>query len=266
MRAHQCPFIAYRGAADQMWEKVEKQKMPELHDPVLLVSLSTGVQQYKVLYSHAKELAKFMLKKMEFQELATLYSSALPPIAIISDEGTLRLPSTSFHLHRGRRDIVLLAGDASPLEDQYNFCDAVLSYAHDAGIGKVVSVGTRWTEQVGTPLQSFKVKGFATDDAGVRELEEVGVEIIRDEPAPYFSSLVVALAEKYGMRGLKVSVDHGEPIPHPRSVTELLSVLQKMLGFKIDLKELRETAERMAAQLEQPPGPENQPKPSGVYG
>ena len=261
------PFYRFQGREPAaMWQKIETEERPVLDDPVLLVSLSTSVQQYRALYSHGRELAKFLLKKMEFRRFATVYSSALPPVAMISDAGVLRLSLASFYLHKGRKDIVVLAGDASPLEDQYEFCDAVLSYAKGLGIGKLVSAGTRWTEEAGLPTQSFRVKGFATDEAGVKELQEAGVEIVRDEPAPYFSSLVVALAEKHGMKGLKISIDHGEPAPHPKSVAELISVLQKMLAFKVDVSELQEEAGRMAARFEPTQGPESQAKRDGIYG
>lgn len=249
-----------------MWERLETDEAPQMHDPVLLVSLSTGMQQYRALYSHGRELAKFMLRRMEFRRLAVMYSSALPPIALVSDEGMVRLSSASFHHFKGERDVILVAGDASPVEEQYEFCDAVLEYAKELGVKDVISTGTRWTEEVASPTEAFRVKGFATDPKGVEELQALGVEILRDEPAPYFSSLIVALTERHGMRGYKLSVDHGEPIPHPRSVAELLSVLQRMLGFKVETGDLEKAAETMASELQAGPGPSPPPRKGDIYG
>ena len=50
------PFYPHRGRSELilMWERMEEQKRPELKDPVLLVSLSTSIQQYRVLYSQAR--------------------------------------------------------------------------------------------------------------------------------------------------------------------------------------------------------------------
>jgi proteasome assembly chaperone (PAC2) family protein len=249
-----------------MWEKMDEVRRPELNDPVLLVALSTSLQQYRVLYSHAKELGKFMLKKMDFEKFATLYSSSLPPLVAISDEGILRLYSASFYHHPGERDIVLLTGDASPVDDQYEFCQTLLKYAQGLGIREMISVGTRWAEEAGSPTATPKVKGFSTDEKGVRELKSWGVEVIRDEPAPYFASLIIALAGRYGIRGYKISVDHGEPIPHPRSVAEMMTVLQKILGFKVDTRELKTVAEKMAANLEPTPGVDIPQRRGGIYG
>lgn len=257
--AHQCPFIS-RGPQDErkvsvMWQLLRDEQDPDpmrgLKDPVLLVALSTSIQQYRVLYSQARELAKFMLKRMEFTKAATLYSSSMPPLVMISEDGIMRLSSTSFHRYTGgARDIILLAGDASPLDDQYEFCDAVLDYAEAHGVREMISVGTRWTEEAGSPTATPAVKGFGTDAKSVGELQRVGVEIIREEPAPFFASLIVALAQQRGMRGYKLSVDHGEPVPHPRSIKEILGVLQKMLDFQVDTADLDSVAERLAANLD----------------
>ena len=51
--------------------------------------------------------------------------------------------------------------------------------------------------------------------------------------------MVVAMAKDYGIRGYKISVDHGEPIPHSRSVAALLGVMEGMGGFDVDLEELK---------------------------
>jgi proteasome assembly chaperone (PAC2) family protein len=249
-----------------LWERLDETKKPELNDPVLLVSLSTSLQQYRALYSHARELGRFMLKNMEFEKFATLYSSAMPPLVVISDGGMIRLTSTSFHHYAGKRDIVLLAGDASPVDNQYEYCESVIGYAKKLGIGEIVSIGTRWTEEAGSPTTTPVVKGFASEEKGVKELKSLGVEIIRDEPAPFFASLIVALARRHGISAVKLSVDHGEPMPHPRSVIQLLAVLQKMLGFSVETSDLSSLADKMAANLESAPGPEAQPRRSGVYG
>jgi proteasome assembly chaperone (PAC2) family protein len=249
-----------------LWERLDEDKRPELKDPMLLVSLSTNIQQYKVLYSHGRELGKFMLKNMDFEKFATLYSSSMPPLVMISDDGLIRLSSASFYRYSGKRDIVLLAGDASPVEDQYEFSDAVLRYASGLGISEVVSVGTRWTEEAGPPTAAPKVKGFATDEKGVKELEGWGVEITRDEPAPYFASLIVALAGRYGARGYKLSIDHGEPSPHPRSLIEILAVLQKMMGFSVETGDLDKVAAKMTANLEPASGSDSAQRKGGIYG
>ncbi len=249
-----------------MWERIDSEGRRVLTDPILIVSLSTSLSQYRAMYSQARELASYMLKETEFTKIATIYSSALPPVAVISKEGTVRLTSAEFYCHSGQRDVVLLAGDSSPQDEQYEFSEAVLRYARDLGINEIISIGTRWTEQVAPPTAVPKVTGFANDDAGVEVLRGHGVEIVRDEPAPFFASLIVGLAEKYGIRGYKISVDHGEPVPHPLSVIQLLGVLEKMAGISLPKDELETKAQEMALEVQSPAAPESKPGRNGVYG
>jgi len=248
-----------------MWERIEVEGKPTLRDPVLIISLSTSLSQYRAMYSQAKELASYLLKELDFTRLATLYSSALPPVAVISG-GTVRLSRTEFFLHRGLRDVVLLAGDSSPQDEQYEFAESVLRYAKELGVTQVISLGARWTEQVSPPTATPKVTGFASAQAGVEVLKGLGVEIVRDEPAPFFASMVVGLAEKFGMAGYKLSVDHGEPSPHPLSVIQLLGVLEKMVGIQVGTRELEESAREMAKEI-QAVGAQDVPRErNGVYG
>ena len=98
-----------------MWNKLIAREGMALNDPVLIVAVSTSLPQYRILYSQARELAKFMLRKMEFERLGSLYASALPPAFLIRQDGTAGLVGTHFYHHRGqKRDIILFAGDSAP--------------------------------------------------------------------------------------------------------------------------------------------------------
>ena len=183
-----------------------------------------------------------MLKKAEFEKLGTVRSSAFPPEVHVRDEGISTLPECSFYLSRGKRDIVLFAGDSSPADEQYEFAQFLLGKAKEMGVRELYSVGARWAENPLPPEAEPKVTGFATDTEGVSKLRKHGVKIIGEEPAPFFASMVVAMARDAGIRGYKISVDHGEPSPHTRSVAKLLDVIGSMTGFQVDLGELTEKA------------------------
>ncbi|MGA2664289.1 MAG: PAC2 family protein [Nitrososphaerales archaeon] len=249
-----------------MWERLVFEGKSELENPILIVSLSTSLSQYKAMYSQARELATFVLKEMRFERLATIYSSGLPPVAVVSDDGTVRLSSATFYGHRGRRDVLLLAGDSSPQDYQYEFAESVLRYAGSLGAKEMISIGARWTEQVAAPAAVPRLTGFAGDEAGVEVLRGHGIEIIKDEPAPFFASLIVALAGEFGMRGYKLSVDHGEPTPHPLSVIQLLRALEKMAGLRVETEELESRAREMAKEISSLTEQESPPERGGVYG
>lgn len=205
----------------------------------MVVAVSTSMPQYRALYSQAREMASYMLKKMEFQRIGTVRTSAFPPEVLVRDDGISTLPECGFYLSGGKRRIVLFAGDTSPMDDQYQFADFILQKAKEMGVEELYSVGARWAENPAPPEAEPLASGFATDAVGVAKLKKHGVKVLGEEPAPFFASMVVAMAGGVGIRGYKLSVDHGEPAPHVRSVVRLLDVLSGMAGFDVDLAELR---------------------------
>ena len=72
-----------------MWEKLVVEEEPGVEDSTLVVALSTMAPQYEPLYSHARELSRFLLRKLEFRKFATLYSSSLPADVAIGDDGVV---------------------------------------------------------------------------------------------------------------------------------------------------------------------------------
>ncbi len=225
-----------------MWLDLEGLGDLRLKKPSLVVAVSTSIPQYRQLYSQARELAEYMLKKMDFEKVATVRSSAFPPEVLIREEGVSTLPECSFYVSRGKRDILLFAGDTSPMDDQYEFAQFLLEEAKGLGVEELYSVGARWAENPMPPESEPQASGFATDAAGVTKLKKHGVKVLGEEPAPFFASMVVAMAKDHGIRGYKLSVDHGEPSPHVRSVTRLLEILSGLAGFEVDLGDLRSKA------------------------
>ena len=231
--------------------------VPTLENPVLIVAVSTSMPQYRALYSQARELAEYLLRKMEFKKIGTVRASAFPPEVLVREDGLSSLPECRFYLSRGKRDLLLFAGDTSPADEQYEFAEFILKAASKMGVQELFSVGARWTEN---PLPSEaepQATGFATDSSGVAKLKKQGVRILGEEPAPFFASMVVAMAKDFGIRGYKLSVDHGEPSPHVRSVTRLLEILSAMATFEVDLGELRSKAA--------PASPARQPGNGTIY-
>ena len=222
-----------------MWLNLEKAKEPKLRNPTMVVAVSTSMVQYKALYSQARKLGEYMLKKMKFERIATVHSSAFPPEVLVREDGISALPACHFYLSKGRSDLVLFTGDTSPMDDQYEFAHLLLDYAKELGVKELYSVGARWAENPLPPEANPEPTGFATDRVGVAKLKKHGVKVLSEEPAPFFASMVVAMAKEYGMRGYKLSVDHGEPSPHVRSVARMLGVLSTMVGFEVPLEDLK---------------------------
>jgi len=225
--------------ASQMWIDFEADRVPPMKNPVMIVAVSTSMPQYRALYSQAREMADYMLKKMDFKRIGTVRTSAFPPEVLVRDDSLSTLPECSFYLSRGKRDIILFAGDSSPADEQYEFAEFLLGKAKEMGVEELYSVGARWTENPVPPEAEPQATGFATDSVGVAKLKKLGVRVLSEEPAPFFASMVVAMAKDVGIRGYKLAVDHGEPSPHVRSVVKLLDILKSMAALDVDLGDIR---------------------------
>ncbi len=224
------------------WEKIEE---PELTNPSVIVAVSTSDPRYVLLYSHAKELAKHLIEQLNFRQFAKLYSSAMPATIRVNSDGTAELYRSEAYYYRGKRDLVLYTSDTSPVSGAYEYSDLLLAHADKLGAKELFSIGTRFLESPSSPFETPEVLGFGTDAHSVQLLKEHGVKILANEPSYYFSSIIVGLAKEYGMRGYRISVNHGEPLPHPKSVLSMLSVMSKMLEFEIDLGKLKVSAQQL---------------------
>ncbi|MDG7001010.1 MAG: PAC2 family protein [Nitrososphaerota archaeon] len=238
-------------------------KPSDLRNPVLLVSVSTSNPQYLLLYSQARELGKFLISKLDFMLIASLYSSALSPEVQVSADGIADLVSNNFYVHRGKdRDYVLFAGYATPVGDEYEYADLVLSFAKSLGVKELVSFGARWSEETISPYVTPKVSGFSTDKTGIEHLEQCEVEVLRSESALFFANTIVALCHFHDIRGYKLSVDHGEPTPHPKSVISFLRVLSSLIGLEVDVTDLvaksKELAEAIRTAEKEPASSEDE--------
>jgi proteasome assembly chaperone (PAC2) family protein len=229
-----------------MWNKFESFSEPKLsHDPFLLVSVSTSIPQYRVLYSQARELGRYLLDKVDFRLFASIYSSAMPPAVEIAKDGIADLVKVNFyHNYNGKRDVVLLAGFSSPASDEYEYAGEVLEFARKLGIKELVSIGARWSDTPLSPFEAPEVYAFASDYEGAKWLDESGVKVLRNESAYYFGNLIVGMAPLYGMRGFKFSVNHGEPLPHPKSTISFLRILSKY-GLEVETSELESQAKEL---------------------
>lgn len=230
-----------------MWKLLQTISEPKsLRDPLLIVCLSTSNPEYKLLYSQGKELGRFLLRKLAFEQIASLYSSALPPEVKVSNSGVANLASNNFYVYHGAiRDFVLLAGHSSPIEDQYEYGETVLTFAKKLGVKEIVSFGARWIETVAPPLEKPRITGFASDEEGTKRLEDAGIPILRNESAYYFANIIVSQSRFYEIRGYKLSVDHGEPSPSPKSLIAFVGILERMFGLKVDDSDLHVQAREL---------------------
>ncbi len=69
---------------------------------------------------------------------------------------------------------------------------------------------------------------------------------MKNESAFYFGNVIVPLSKLRGIRAYKISVDHGEPSPNPKSVIAFMGVLSRMYNLSVDMSDLNEQSKLLA--------------------
>jgi predicted ATP-grasp superfamily ATP-dependent carboligase len=62
--------------------------------------------------------------------------------------------------------------------------------------------------------------------------------------------VIVPLAKIHGIRDYKLSVDHGEPTPHPKTLIALISVLSKLIDLQVDSSDLEAQSKELAEAIQ----------------
>ena len=75
------------------------------------------------------------------------------------------------------------------------------------------------------------------------------MSILRNESALYFGNVIIPLSKFHGIRAYKISVDHGEPSPNPKSVIAFMSVLSRMFDLSADVSDLNEQSKMLADEI-----------------
>jgi proteasome assembly chaperone (PAC2) family protein len=237
-----------------MWNRWVFHSDERFDGTVMIISLSTGLPQYFLLYSQARELAKFLLERFGARKLATYYSSTMEDFVQVNDDGVAELPSYSVHMLEipgAKEKTLLFSGYSSPRDHTYEFCEHVLGVAKERwGVKRIVSVGARWSEEpTQAVVDEVKVYGYGATKEDAQFLRGFGILENPTEIAPYFANVIVGLAPLYGISAVKLSVDHGEIRPHPRQVKALVQTLGRILGFDLDLSELDAEAEKLKTEV-----------------
>ena len=100
----------------------------------MIIALSTGNPRYSLLYSHAKELADYMRKHVEFELLSTYYSEALNPEAFTNNKGVVNLQKVEFYSIKNNDDVIILTGDSSPNLQNFEFSEEIIDYSKKASL------------------------------------------------------------------------------------------------------------------------------------
>lgn len=198
--------------------------------------------------------ACYLIKQLKAERFAHLYSPHFPYFVLVSKRGSVRLLRGTFYFWKnegGRNDLILFTGDsqAQTIEGQYEISDCILSFAKQLNVEFVVTIGGYRMEVKDKP----KVVAAATSQALLDKalLAEAVVSPIGN-PIVGTAGLMLGLARFKDIDALCLLGETRGYLPDPRAAKSVLEVLQRILGFNVDLSGLDgeiTKVEKMTARL-----------------
>jgi len=213
---------------------MEKIKV-ELKNPILVEGLPG-------LGMVGRIATRYLAKQLKARKLAELYSPHFPYYVLVNKKGGVRLLHGDFFFSKdknGEGDIIFLTGDrqAQTIEGQYDIAGAILDFAEKYNVKLIVTIGGYRKEPEETP----KVVAVSTNPQLLnRALKANAISSTTGNPIVGTAGLLLGLAKFRNIDALCLLGETRGYMPDPKAAKSVLHVLQKMLGFEVDLSRLDE--------------------------
>ncbi len=218
--------------AVRMYEK------PVLSDPVLIEGLP-GIGFV------ANISALHLIQELKAKLFAEIRSSSFQDFAVTRGKGKMRFPVNELYYHTGRgdgeRDLIILYGNTQALTTlgQYELYGRVLDVAEDLGCRYIATLGgLRVDRKIDVP----ELYCAASDAETLEEILRHGAKVIRGQIFGA-AGLLVGLSKLRAMKSFCLLGETPGFYPDAKAAHEVLNVICKLLGLKVDLTRLDVAAE-----------------------
>jgi len=185
--------------------------------------------------SVGKVAADFMATSLKCSTIKPFFSSGFPAQVVVS-QGLAELFRAELRSPEKRDDLLILSGDAQPLEivGMHSLAGEILEALRTEGVSDVITLAA----YVGETRSG--VLGAATDSDSAAALEKSGIPLLRRGAIGGLNGLLAGLAPIYGMRGfcLLGTTSGAEPVDI-RAAAILLEALGQLFGLDLDVSLLR---------------------------
>ncbi len=217
-----------------MEKTIIKKKMEiKLKNPVL-------IEGFPGLGMVGRIAARYLIKQLKAKKLADLFSPHFPYYVLVNKKGSVRLLRGEFYFWKnknGKNDLLLLTGDqqAQTIEGQYDVASCILDFAEECGVKMIITIGGYRQETEDTP----KVVTVSTNPELLNKaLQAEAVASPAGNPIVGTAGLLLGLARFRNIGALCLLGETRGYLRDPKSAKSVLSVLQKILGIKLDLSGL----------------------------
>jgi uncharacterized protein (TIGR00162 family) len=220
----------------------------ELNNPILVEGLPG-------LGLVGKIATRYLIKRLQAQRFAYLYSPHFPYFVLVNKKGNVRLLSGVFYFwknKKGKNDLILFTGDsqAQTIEGQYEISDCILDFAEQHNAKTIITIGGYRMEAKEKP----KVVAAATNSELLnRALQAKAMVSPMGSPIVGSAGLILGLARFRKIDALCLLGETRGYLPDPLAAKSILEVLQAILDVDVDLAGLDEEiskAEKMVTRLQ----------------
>jgi len=193
-----------------------------------------------------KIATRYLIKQMGAQRFAELYSPHFPYYVLVNKKGSVRLLRAEFFFWKnksGQNDVLFLTGDsqAQTIEGQYEVTGSILDFVQKLGTKLVITIGGYRKEAGETP----QVIAVSTNpDLLKRALEAKAIASSSGNPIVGTAGLLLGLARFKKIDSLCLLGETRGYLADPKAAKSVLEVLQKVVGFEVDLSGLDKQIEK----------------------
>jgi len=202
----------------------------------------------------AKLAVDYLVRQMKAEVFARLYSPKFAPGVVLKENGTVDLISADFYAWRNdesRNDLILFTGEMQPLESEGNYqvADTVIRFAKKLGSKRLYALASQITHEF---VEKPRVLGAVTDPSLLPELGRYGVPQVGQGFVSGLNGLLFGIARYRGLEAISLFAETpGNLSVDPRASEALLEVLDRMLGIRVDMTEIKNFAEQVNLALQE---------------
>jgi len=229
-----------------MATKIVELEKPKLNNPVFIEGLP-GVGNV------GRIAAGYLAEELKAKKFAELFSSHFMPFVLLHQSSAVHVLKNEFYYYKAKskkeRDMIILIGDSQSVdpEGHYEIVDKILEFVSKFGCKEMFTLaGLSVGDQIKTP----KVIGAVSDPELIKKYGKIGIDFdagARVGTIVGASGLLLGLGRYYSIKGVCLLGETvGFPIiPDPKSAEEILKVIVKVVGTKINLNKLEKKVKEM---------------------
>ena len=226
---------------------IEELVKADLKNPILIAGLPG-------LGLVGKIAIRYLVKQLNAERFAYLYSPHFPYFVHVSKKGSVRLLRGTFYFWKnrnGKNDLIFFTGDsqAQTIEGQYEISDNILDFAKKYNVKLIVTIGGYRMEAKDKP----KVIAAATNSELLNKaLQANAVLSPLESPIVGTAGLILGLSRFKKVDAICLLGETRGYLPDPRSARSVLEVLRTILNVDVDLAGLEEEitkAEKIVTRL-----------------